>query len=106
MSVRWPVLQEVHKSAILLKPSAQFRQALCFAPQLNAFHYNRKGNQDPFIPWHSSLDTRTVNKSAAFRQLEDSRDFRNTLTEGSNTEPSAKKKYSLLRLQHFHCSLA
>jgi hypothetical protein len=47
-------------------------------PQLNAFHWDRKGNQVPVIPRYSSLVTRTVNKSAALKQLEDLRGFRST----------------------------
>jgi hypothetical protein len=57
-------------------------------PQLNAFHCDRKGIQVPVIPRQSSLVTRTVNKSAAFKQPEDSRGFRSYQKEGANPEPS------------------
>ena len=63
-------------------------------PQLNAFHCDRKGNQVPVIPRHSSLVTQTVNKSAAFKQPEDLRGFRSTLREGANPEPSEQNTLS------------
>lgn len=63
-------------------------------PQLNAFHCDGDENQVPVIPRYSSLVTQTANKLAAFRQPEDSRCLRGTLTEGANPEPSEQNTLS------------